>query len=86
MSSMGVAVLSGVIDSLYCAIKPLEIGFQPGTLTLLHATVSSQLLACVSREENAKKLRRAFQDALGELGWSGRCRFALAAFIFAVAI
>jgi pyrroline-5-carboxylate reductase len=45
-----------------------EVGFTHTGLP--HATVSSQFLACVSREENAKKLRRAFQDALGELGQS----------------
>jgi pyrroline-5-carboxylate reductase len=73
---MGVAVLSGVVDSFYCATKPLENGFQkwdshrPGALTptgLPNATVPSRFLACVSREESAKKLRRVF-DALGELG------------------
>ena len=75
---MGVAVLSGVIDSLYCATQPLKNGFQkwdahtPGTLTPTglpddDATVPSRFLACVSREESAKKLRRVF-DALGELG------------------
>ncbi len=77
---MGVAVLSGVIDSLYSATKPLNLenGFQkwdshtPGTLTptgLSDATVPSRFLACVSREESAKKLRRVF-DAMGELGQS----------------
>jgi len=76
--TIGVAVLSGVIDSLYSATKPAENGFQkwdshtPGTLTptgLPDGTVPSRFLACVSREESAKKLRRVF-DALGELGQS----------------
>lgn len=76
--TMGIAVLSGVIDSLYSATKPLKNGSQkwefhtPGTLTPTgspDATVPDRFLACVSREESAKKLRHIF-DAMGELGQS----------------
>lgn len=69
---MGIAILSGVIDSL--RTSPLSNGFQkweshtPGTLTPVpDASVPSQFMACVSREESAQKLRKIF-GALGELG------------------
>ncbi|KAF8911081.1 pyrroline-5-carboxylate reductase [Gymnopilus junonius] len=72
--TMGIAILSGVIDSLHTS--SLSNGFQkwelhtPGTLTPIpDATVPSQFTACVSREESAQKLRKIF-GALGELGQS----------------
>ena len=69
---MGIAILSGVIDSLHAS--PIPNGSQkweshtPGTLTPVpDATVPSQFSACVSREESAVKLRKIF-GSLGELG------------------
>ncbi|TFK42958.1 pyrroline-5-carboxylate reductase [Crucibulum laeve] len=76
--TMGVAVLSGVIDSLDITSK-LHNGFNPkweshtpGTLTPAvadtpDASRASRFIACVSREESAKKLRIVF-DTLGPLG------------------
>ncbi len=75
---MGVAVLSGVIDSLYSATKPFQNGTKkweshtPGTLTPTgppDSTVPGRLLACVRREETANKLRITF-STMGELGQS----------------
>ncbi|PPQ76627.1 hypothetical protein CVT26_012734 [Gymnopilus dilepis] len=70
--TMGIAILSGVIDSLHAS--PIPNGSQkweshtPGTLTPVpDATVPSQFSACVSREESAVKLRKIF-GSLGELG------------------
>jgi pyrroline-5-carboxylate reductase len=94
---MGIAVLSGVIDSLESASAKSSIKLNghtnghtnghshsastaasaekweshtPGTMTPtepLDATVPSSFIACVSREETAKKLEGIF-GGLGELG------------------
>lgn len=74
--TMGVAVLSGVVESLD-ATSRLQSGFAakweshtPGTLTPVgapDATTPSRFIACVSREESARKLRAVF-DGLGALG------------------
>jgi pyrroline-5-carboxylate reductase len=75
---MGVAILSGVFDSLNSSSKPQQNGVSkweshtPGTLSPTgppDATVPSRFLACVRREETAEKLRRTF-GAMGELGQS----------------
>lgn len=74
---MGIAVLSGVIDSLD-AISKLQNGFPekweshtPGTLTPVghsdDTSIPSRFIACVSREESARKLRHIFAG-LGGLG------------------
>lgn len=74
---MGIAVLSGVIDSLDATAKSLS-GFgnskweshTPGTLTPVaphDASVATRFIACVSREESANRLRTIF-DSLGPLG------------------
>lgn len=74
---MGVAVLSGVVDSLDKTSKMAE-GFHfekweshtPGTLTPNgppDATSPGRYIACVSRLESAAKLRQTF-DSLGALG------------------
>ncbi|PPR04958.1 hypothetical protein CVT24_010416 [Panaeolus cyanescens] len=74
---MGIAVLSGVIDSLD-TISKLQNGFPekweshtPGTLTPVghsdDASIPSRFIACVSREESARKLRHIF-SGLGALG------------------
>ncbi|KAF9566301.1 pyrroline-5-carboxylate reductase [Agrocybe pediades] len=74
--TMGIAVLSGVIDSLdpvstlsKSSNQPLKWeSHTPGTLTpVVDASVPSRFIACVSREESAKKLRKVFSD-LGPLG------------------
>ncbi|RXW21123.1 hypothetical protein EST38_g4746 [Candolleomyces aberdarensis] len=90
--TMGIAVLSGVMDSLEAASAKSSIkldGFTnghstaasaaekweshtPGTVTPtepLDATVPSRFIACVSRDETAKKLEGIF-GGLGELGKS----------------
>jgi len=73
---MGIAVLSGVIDSLDPVSTlskapnghPKWESHTPGTLTPVpDASVPSQFTACVSREESATKLRKIFSD-LGPLG------------------
>lgn len=87
---MGIAVLSGVIDSLAAASAKSTIKLNglsngnghhaasaekweshtPGTVTPtepLDTTVPSRFIACVSREETAKKLETIF-GGLGELG------------------
>jgi pyrroline-5-carboxylate reductase len=75
---MGVAILSGVFESLNSPAKSLKNGASkweshtPGTLTPTgppDATVPSRFLACVRRAESAEKLRRTF-GAMGELGQS----------------
>lgn len=67
--TMGVAILSGVFDSLNSAVKPLKNGTSkweshtPGTLSPNgppDALVPNRFLACVRREETAEKLRRTF--------------------------
>jgi pyrroline-5-carboxylate reductase len=77
---MGVAVLSGVIDSLELPSSRILNGqglekwesHTPGTLTPTDApsaSIPSRFLACVSREETAVQLRKTFA-ALGPLGQS----------------
>ncbi|KAF8894675.1 pyrroline-5-carboxylate reductase [Infundibulicybe gibba] len=74
--TMGIAILSGVIDSLDVNSSLLRNGFPkweshtPGTLTPVgtpDASTPSRFIACVSREESAKKLRAIFAT-LGSLG------------------
>ncbi|PFH52407.1 hypothetical protein AMATHDRAFT_2142 [Amanita thiersii Skay4041] len=79
--TMGIAILSGVIDGLNSASAATtnhQNGFHkweshtPGTLTPVgppDATVPSRFLACVNREETAKRLRSTFAT-LGALGES----------------
>lgn len=71
---MGIAILSGVIDSLDAISAKVSNGapkwesHTPGTLTPVpDASVPSRFLACVSREESAQKLRKIF-SSLGGLG------------------
>ncbi|KAG5647208.1 hypothetical protein DXG03_001167 [Asterophora parasitica] len=75
--TMGIAVLSGVVDSLDTTSK-LAKGIAvekweshtPGTLTPTgppDATVPSRYIACVNRQESAAKLRKTF-SSLGALG------------------
>jgi len=71
---MGIAILSGVIDSLDTISTKVLNGFPkweshtPGTLTPVpDASVPSRFIACVSREESAQKLRKIFKG-LGGLG------------------
>ena len=75
---MGIAILSGVIDSLDTP-STFRDGFPkweshtPGTLTPVQSlddtdnSIPSQFFACVSREETARKLKKIFND-LGQLG------------------
>ncbi|KAF8803487.1 pyrroline-5-carboxylate reductase [Phlegmacium glaucopus] len=77
--TMGIAVLSGVIDSLDILSKfrddfPKWESHTPGTLTPVQpldghpdSSVPSRFLACVSREDTARKLEKIFGD-LGQLG------------------
>ncbi|KAF7295041.1 Pyrroline-5-carboxylate reductase [Mycena indigotica] len=73
--TMGIAVLSGIIDSLSVA-HPTPVAFNkwevhtPGTLTPTgepDASIPSKFLACVSREDSAARLRTIFK-ALGPMG------------------
>jgi len=77
---MGIAVLSGVIDSLDNTLSKFRDDFPkweshtPGTLTPAQSLdghpdgcIPSRFLACVSREDTANKLRKIFGD-LGQLG------------------
>jgi pyrroline-5-carboxylate reductase len=71
---MGIAILSGVIDSLDTSStfrddSPKWESHTPGTLTqsLDDNSIPSRFLACVSREETARKLRKIFGD-LGQIG------------------
>jgi pyrroline-5-carboxylate reductase len=73
---MGIAILSGVIDSLdppaFRKLNELPKweSHTPGTLTPVgpsDASVPSRFLACVSQTETAAKLRKVFDD-LGRLG------------------
>ncbi|KAJ7063175.1 pyrroline-5-carboxylate reductase [Mycena amicta] len=73
--TMGVAVLSGVIDSLDvsrpspAALNKWE-AHTPGTMTPTgppDASIPSRFLACVSREDSAARLRTVF-SALGPMG------------------
>lgn len=75
---MGIAVLSGVIDSLDTTSTfrdsfPKWESHTPGTLTPVRSlddpdnSIPSRFLACVSREETARKLKKIFGD-LGQLG------------------
>lgn len=73
---MGVAVLSGVIESLSSEYRLVGLQRQkweshtPGTLTpteLPEATTPTRFIACVSREQSAKKLQETFKS-LGETG------------------
>ncbi|KAF7304618.1 Pyrroline-5-carboxylate reductase [Mycena kentingensis (nom. inval.)] len=73
--TMGVAVLSGVIDSLDVA-RPHTSGLNkweahtPGTLTPTmeeDASIPSRFIACVAREESVARLRASF-SALGPMG------------------
>ena len=73
---MGIAILSGVIDSLDTTFRdgfPKWESHTPGTLTPVHSlddpdsSIPSRFLACVSREETARKLKKIFGD-LGQLG------------------
>ncbi|KAG6821065.1 hypothetical protein H0H93_007224 [Arthromyces matolae] len=75
---MGIAVLSGVIDSLDLTSKLLKDSHlkweshTPGTLTPTgppDSTVPSRYIACVNRTETASKLRNIF-GSLGALGSS----------------
>ena len=75
---MGIAILSGVIDSLDSP-STFRDGFPkweshtPGTLTPVQSledpdnSIPSRFFACVSREETARKLKKIFGD-LGQLG------------------
>ncbi|KAF7322867.1 Pyrroline-5-carboxylate reductase [Mycena chlorophos] len=75
--TMGIAVLSGIIDSLDVA-RPLthtvaqnkwEV-HTPGTMTPTgppDASIPTRFLACVSREDSATRLRNVF-SALGPMG------------------
>ncbi|KAF8162933.1 pyrroline-5-carboxylate reductase [Crassisporium funariophilum] len=77
--TMGIAVLSGVIDSLDSLSSfrneiPKWESHTPGTLTPVgngdgppDSSTPSRFLACVSREETARKLRKVFAD-LGSMG------------------
>jgi pyrroline-5-carboxylate reductase len=74
---MGIAILSGVIDSLDTP-STFRDGFPkweshtPGTLTPVQSldnpdnSIPSRFLACVSRKETAHKLKKIFGD-LGQL-------------------
>ena len=72
---MGVAILSGVIASLdakqHSFVPPAKWeSHTPGTVTpqsLEDETLPSRFIACVSREETAKKLATTFISA-GTLG------------------
>jgi len=73
---MGIAVLSGVIESLNASKRSLFNGYPkwevhtPGTLTPTgtpDASIPSRFLACVSRETTAAKLVQVFGE-IGELG------------------
>ena len=75
---MGIAILSGVIDSLdnrstFRDGFPKWESHTPGTLTPVQSlddpdnSIPSRFLACVSREETARKLKKIFGD-LGQLG------------------
>lgn len=73
---MGIAILSGVIDSLDTPASKMLQGFHkweshtPGTQTPVgppDASIPGRFLACVSREESAGKLRKVFND-MGGLG------------------
>lgn len=71
---MGIAILSGVIDSLDSISGTVSNGFPkwethtPGTLTPVpDSSVPGRFLACVNRVETAQKLRKLF-DSLGGLG------------------
>ena len=75
---MGIAILSGVIDSLdtpsiFRDGFPKWESHTPGTLTPDRSldnqdnSIPSRFLACVSREETARKLKNIFGD-LGQLG------------------
>ena len=74
---MGIAILSGVIDSLDATSRltnqaqpPKWESHTPGTVTPVgppDATVPSRYIACVSRQESASKLRTIF----GSLGFLG---------------
>ena len=77
---MGVAVLSGVIDSLEAASsKAISEGLSnsklkweshtPGTLTPTSddPAIPTRFIACVRRQETARKLERTFAE-LGRLG------------------
>ena len=76
---MGIAVLSGVVDSLDATsrsanhVQPAKWeSHTPGTVTPVgppDATVPSRYIACVSRQESASKLRTIF-SSLGFLGSS----------------
>jgi pyrroline-5-carboxylate reductase len=76
---MGIAILSGVVESLDSSSR-LQRNFQalkweshtPGTVTPVDtpdASLPTRFIACVSREESAKKLRATF-GGLGPLGAS----------------
>ncbi|KAF5387140.1 hypothetical protein D9615_001898 [Tricholomella constricta] len=77
--TMGIAVLSGVIDSLDTTSKLAKgsvvekwESHTPGTVTPTgppDATVPSRYIACVNRPETATKLRKTF-SSLGALGSS----------------
>ncbi|KAF8201698.1 pyrroline-5-carboxylate reductase [Pholiota molesta] len=75
---MGIAILSGVLDSLEPPSSKILSGLTkweshtPGTLTPVgpsDASVPSRFMACVSREESAVKLRKIF-SGIGPLGAS----------------
>lgn len=72
---MGIAILSGMVASLQSSSTGDKIpkweSHTPGTLTPVGppdgSSVPTRFIACVSREESAKKLRTIF-GALGGLG------------------
>jgi pyrroline-5-carboxylate reductase len=74
---MGIAITSGIIESLDAAKRSLSNGFPkwevhtPGTLTPTTSTpdptVPSRFIACVSRESTAERLVKVFAN-LDELG------------------
>ncbi|KXN82587.1 Pyrroline-5-carboxylate reductase [Leucoagaricus sp. SymC.cos] len=75
--TMGIAITSGIIESLDAAKRSFSKGFPkwevhtPGTLTPTTGTpdpsVPSRFLACVSRESTAQRLAKIFEN-VGELG------------------
>lgn len=74
---MGIAILSGVVDSLEArnnTIRPPHPKWEvhtPGTMTPAESSedpsIPSRFIACVTRTESAKRLQSVF-SALGPLG------------------
>lgn len=73
---MGIAILSGVVESLDVGSRPTNgsnkwESHTPGTMTPVapDPSVPSRFIACVSREQSAKTLQTTF-GSLGTLGRS----------------